>query len=50
MDSKKLLEKFKEFLDTHSGGSKDNHEQHVESEEPLFKSVKRWSVGRYLLY
>ncbi len=40
MDTKKLLEKFKEFLDTHSGGSKDNHEQHVESEEPLFKSVK----------
>lgn len=39
MDNKTLLDKFKEFLETHSGGSQDNHKQHVESETGIVKSL-----------
>ena len=39
MDKYKLIELFNDFLDTHFSGSKENHEQHVESEVEVVKSV-----------
>ncbi len=39
MDKNKLIELFNDFLDTHFSGSKENHEQHVESEVEVVKSV-----------
>lgn len=39
MDNKTLLDKFKEFLETHSGGSQSNHKQHVESDTEIVKSL-----------
>lgn len=48
MDKKTLLEKFGEFLDTHLGGSQENHKEYVESDTTLVKSLD--TMERRALY